>query len=1647
MKRRILSVIVSIVMVVGMVYPALSVITSAAWGGSATIPSLQGDVYQIASAENLAWFANAVNSGTTAINAVLTADIQLNEEGSTENEWTPIGTSEHPFEGIFDGAGHTISGLYINAPEDYHVGLFGVINDTDDSKTVSVTPEFIEQSKIIRVKNLRVTDANVTGYQNVGGIVGYSIGGGVKDCYFEGSVTGNFNSVGGIVGWGSSSTVVSQCQTKGTVTGKQRTGGIVGFCSSNTVVAKCYSDIHVTGTQNVGGIVGTLSGSNLVGCFFLGEVTANDAVGGIVGYTTVSLIRGAYSIAIVSSAGSQKGGAVGKVFLDGEYTSIFYCYETAKCDGPLGIARTVEEMQLSSFVKEINREMVYFCFDYTNINNGYPVLVWMLQTDVWSGEMEIPAQNESGIYLIYKPSELAWFAGLVNGTIPGIEANPSANAEVKADLLFNINVYDDSFGIREWTPIGTPSKPYTGSFKGGGYNIAGIYTTPDATEDGKNIGLFGYVGQGATVDNFLVIDGLITGVENVGGIAGYVMGGSITNAVCASEVRGDKAVGGVAGNILASASVYSCGMIGSINGSNFMGDKSFLQNVGGVVGYNNRSSVKKSFCYADIIAPDARYVGGVVGNNVGGTIQNCYSTSTIVGNSHCGGIVGYYNQGSVSKCYTAGNVTASSLSGIAFGQLTGTGISECYYDSAYLTISNTISGATAKTTEEMSGTRAIQGMLLYTSEWRFLNDDEYFYYYPQIESMAYSASRTIRTTSKESVRRVQPQYVARVEIDGRIDTYYETLAAALEYASTTESTVLPTVYLVRDAELSETLNISSTIGIFGEDGAMLKRAPGFTGTMINVTGNLTIGSAIYGFDDAPEFYFNGSNVEGTASAVTVQKGATLNIESGVEFGGFNTVSISTATVRGSVINSVEGTININGGIFNGNISKTVGGVIYNEDGEVFVNGGIFKNNEATQGAAVYNNDGEVTITGGDFIGNIASQSGGACATRGLYGKIIISGDAEFDSNQATNGGAISTESYGTVEINGGTFTGNVGYSAGGVIYIPDSAAAIMTKGYFADNKSNQDKGGAVYNAGTFIMKGEAQIDPSNDVYLAKNKFITITDELNCSGHAATITPEAYSEAQQVLDGAAIGTSYIKFGLTNTRWYVLANGKITSLATTTVARVSKSNAFSVEFVTLYDAFESVAEGEEAIITVVADNSVTKAITVRGDITLTCDENTFVSMRGGAFRGIMFDILPGAKLRLGDTVENVGQQAQKDYMSGTTTEGQMIIDGGYGHTGVVGAAAINVQAGGELHLYDDALIRNFKNTTTSTITVSGTMYMYGGTICNNISTYGGAIYVKQGGHASLSGGVIYDNTSENGGKAIYSEGKVTRNILAYDYYYREPVYKIDKNGNIEKDNLGNKLVDHYKDPVYYASVSTDVFIKPGDDILLKNNLMYLSESKTEVTITNLTNIPLENNLSLKPITLDLAKYTLGSVALTGTKVSTYYTAFELAKFGYYIQSNGTIGLNKIVPKENSGLVIDREKKLISGFELEDMTVGNYISSFENASTSLRFYDMNGKVMRNTYELTTCCYIQLRDSNSQVIDTVKVVVYGDLNSDYIIDGQDSVLINAVAGGMLKADNTDAAVLEAADVNFDGKVTAIDAEHTDMSGIYLQTIGQSKA
>ena len=101
------------------------------------------------------------------------------------------------------------------------------------------------------------TNCNVSGDDNVGGIIGFNEGGDIKNVSFKGSITFSGKNIGGIVG----------CNIGGDISG-------------------CTNTVTISGTgENVGGIVGVNSGSNIINCKNNATITGNKNVGGIVGIT------------------------------------------------------------------------------------------------------------------------------------------------------------------------------------------------------------------------------------------------------------------------------------------------------------------------------------------------------------------------------------------------------------------------------------------------------------------------------------------------------------------------------------------------------------------------------------------------------------------------------------------------------------------------------------------------------------------------------------------------------------------------------------------------------------------------------------------------------------------------------------------------------------------------------------------------------------------------------------------------------------------------------------------------------------------------------------------------------------------------------------------------------------------------------------------------------------------------------------------------------------------------------------------------------------------------------------------------------------------------------------------------------------------
>ena len=232
--------------------------------------SEDGNTYEVYNADGLlAW--NKAVQGNLLLNCTLTNNIDL-----TGIDWTPIGKDDNKaYTGTFDGNGKTITGLTVTRSNRY-TGLFGFIKGT--------------------VKNVVLTEVNITSGTFVGGVAGWSFGGNIENCSVSGSVSGSSGSdVGGVVGYQQVGSITG-CSSSATVKGTERAGGVVGVTNGGTTpLTACYATGNVTvendGTSNAwaGGIVGMNGTGTLIACYAAGNVSGN-IVGGAVGvnYATVT---------------------------------------------------------------------------------------------------------------------------------------------------------------------------------------------------------------------------------------------------------------------------------------------------------------------------------------------------------------------------------------------------------------------------------------------------------------------------------------------------------------------------------------------------------------------------------------------------------------------------------------------------------------------------------------------------------------------------------------------------------------------------------------------------------------------------------------------------------------------------------------------------------------------------------------------------------------------------------------------------------------------------------------------------------------------------------------------------------------------------------------------------------------------------------------------------------------------------------------------------------------------------------------------------------------------------------------------------------------------------------------------------------------
>lgn len=269
-----------------------------------TIGDGKTEPYQIGTAEELYWFAGLVNGTLPNVeknassNAILTADIIVNKGVLDANKdlvsgkdfipWTPIGTSDVPYTGTFDGKGYTISGLYFDHPDaDYYVGLFGCIGADGKISNVGVLDSYfqfgaqgggvcgVNHGELQNCSNSSTVIGNK--YEGTGGVCGNNNNKGtVRNCKNTGSVRGSA-PLGGVCG--NNYGTIKNCINEGTVSVTVTSGGVGGVCGINCHygrIESCYNTASVSGQYNVGGVCGYDS-YFITNCYYL----SGTAAGGI----------------------------------------------------------------------------------------------------------------------------------------------------------------------------------------------------------------------------------------------------------------------------------------------------------------------------------------------------------------------------------------------------------------------------------------------------------------------------------------------------------------------------------------------------------------------------------------------------------------------------------------------------------------------------------------------------------------------------------------------------------------------------------------------------------------------------------------------------------------------------------------------------------------------------------------------------------------------------------------------------------------------------------------------------------------------------------------------------------------------------------------------------------------------------------------------------------------------------------------------------------------------------------------------------------------------------------------------------------------------------------------------------------------------
>ena len=298
-----------------------------------------------------------------------------------------------------------------------------------------------------------------------------------------------------------------------------------------------------------------------------------------------------------------------------------------------------------------DQETVTLTYTYGFDSENYGLKTQTTEVELTS----TPKQDADGYYLISSASKLIWFRDQVN----------SGNAAIKGRMTADI----DLSSVESWSPIGTKSKPFAGSFDGGNFTVSNMNVTFAATSgsDAPYLGLFGYV-KGTASQNAEIKNLNVTGKVDItanyrntyaysGGVAGYVEYTNFTDV---------------------SSSVNVTVTYGSVTRG--------WWSVGGFCGMAKNAKYLRCYNHGDVTAP-GYYITGFCGKSEYVSYTSCGNTGAITGSDYTAGfgsetkattLVDCYNTGSISLVTYGGKYKQQCAAGLVASLRYGSTITRCY---------------------------------------------------------------------------------------------------------------------------------------------------------------------------------------------------------------------------------------------------------------------------------------------------------------------------------------------------------------------------------------------------------------------------------------------------------------------------------------------------------------------------------------------------------------------------------------------------------------------------------------------------------------------------------------------------------------------------------------------------------------------------------------------------------------------------------------------------------------------------------------------------------------------------------------------------------------------------------------------------------